>query len=130
MRREIDHALNAVLEPKMQIIAERFCGNDVLQHDLLQRRNGLELRLGPRQVPILDQLRAMHCRPLRHQAESARRKAPPQQSQCLDGDQRLLAGIAHVKVRRLVVAVVHLHNDTEEPADQACVKRLLAEGVQ
>ena len=38
--REIDHALNAVLESKMQaIIAERLCGNDVLQHDLLQRRN-------------------------------------------------------------------------------------------
>ena len=32
MGREIDHALNAVLEPKMQaIIGERFCGNDVLQ---------------------------------------------------------------------------------------------------
>src|ERR1019366_8523864 len=42
MGREIDHALNAVLEPKMQaIIAERLCGNDVLQHGLLQRRNGL-----------------------------------------------------------------------------------------
>src|ERR1700686_853273 len=45
MGREIDHALNAVLELKMQaIIAEHFCGNNVLQHDLLQRRNGLELR--------------------------------------------------------------------------------------
>lgn len=33
MGREIDHALNAVLEPKMQaIIAERSCGNNVLQH--------------------------------------------------------------------------------------------------
>jgi hypothetical protein len=32
---EIDHALNAVLELKMQaIIAERFCGDDILQHDL------------------------------------------------------------------------------------------------
>jgi hypothetical protein len=34
--REIYHALNAVLEPKVQaIIAERFCGNNVHQHDLL-----------------------------------------------------------------------------------------------
>jgi hypothetical protein len=72
MGREIDHALNAILESKMQpIFAERFCGNNVLQHNLLQRRNGLELRLGSRQVPILHQLRAIERRPLRYQAESA-----------------------------------------------------------
>ena len=36
MRREIHHALNAVLEPKAQaIIAECFCANNVHQHDLL-----------------------------------------------------------------------------------------------
>src|ERR1035437_442793 len=79
MGREIDHAFNTVLEPKMHaIIAEYFCGNNVLQHDLLQRRNGLELRLGPRQDPILHQLRAMLRRPLRHQAKCARRKTPSQ----------------------------------------------------
>jgi hypothetical protein len=40
MGREIHHALNAVLEPKVQaIIAERSCANNVHQHDLLQRRN-------------------------------------------------------------------------------------------
>ena len=79
--REIDHALNAIFEPKMQAtIAERFCGNNVLQHDLLQRRNGIELRRVPRQIPILDQL-------------GARRKTSSQQSPCLDGDERLLAGL-------------------------------------
>src|ERR1035437_5892229 len=52
--REIDHATHAVLEPKMQaIIGERFCGNNVHQHDLLQRRNRLELCLAPRPVAIL-----------------------------------------------------------------------------
>jgi hypothetical protein len=61
-------------------IAERFCGNNVLQHDLLQRRNGIELRRVPRQIPILDQL-------------GARRKTSSQQSPCLDGDERLLAGL-------------------------------------
>src|ERR1035438_3382600 len=70
MRREIYHALNAVLEPKMQaIIAERSCANNVHQHDLLQRRNRLKLRLAPRQVPILHQFHAMHRRPLRHRSE-------------------------------------------------------------
>jgi hypothetical protein len=39
VRREINHALNTVLEAKMQaIITERMCGNDVIQHGLLQRR--------------------------------------------------------------------------------------------
>jgi hypothetical protein len=33
----------------------------------------------------------MQRRPLRHQAECARRKPPSRQSQCLDGDERLLA---------------------------------------
>src|ERR1035438_270067 len=81
MGREIYHALNAVLESKVQaIFAERFCANNVHQHDLLQRRNRLELRLAPRQVPILYQFRAMHSRPLRHQPERARRKASSQQS--------------------------------------------------
>jgi hypothetical protein len=85
MGREIDHALNAVLEPRMQaIIADHARGNNVLQHDLLQRRHGFELRLVLRQVPILHQLRAMECRPLRYQSEYARRKMPFQQSQCLE----------------------------------------------
>jgi hypothetical protein len=36
MGREIDHALNAIFEPKMQaMIAERFCGHNVLQHDVV-----------------------------------------------------------------------------------------------
>src|ERR1017187_8186263 len=79
--REIDHALNAIFEPKMQAtIAERFCGNKVLQHDLLHRRNGIELRRVPRQIPILDQL-------------GASRKTSSQQSSCLHGDERLLAGL-------------------------------------
>jgi hypothetical protein len=35
MGREIDHTLSAVLEPKIQaMIAERSCGDDILQHDL------------------------------------------------------------------------------------------------
>src|ERR1022692_2620204 len=90
MGREIYHALNAVLEPKVQaIIAERSCANNVHQHDLLQRRNRLELRLAPRQVPILHQRLAMHRRPLRHQAERARRKASSQKSLCLDGNEGL-----------------------------------------
>ena len=47
MGREIYHALNAVLEPKVQaIIAEGFYANNVHQHDLLQQRNpALKVRL-------------------------------------------------------------------------------------
>src|ERR1035441_1506143 len=64
--REIYHALNAVLESKVQaIIAERFCANNVHQHDLLQRRNRLELRLAPPPGPILHPFHAMQRRPLR-----------------------------------------------------------------
>src|ERR1017187_9818679 len=85
--RDIDPPLNAIFEPKMQAtIPERFCGNNVLQHDLLQRRNGIELRRVPRQIPILDQL-------------GARRKTSSQQGPCLDGDERLLAGLPGGRTR-------------------------------
>jgi hypothetical protein len=92
MGRKVDYSLNAVLESKMQaIIADRFRGNYVLQHSLLQRRNGPKLRLRACQIPILDQIRAMQRRPLSHQAERARGELPSQHGQCLDSDQRLLA---------------------------------------
>src|ERR1019366_7832491 len=47
MGREIYHALNPVLEPYVQaIIADGVCANNVLQQDLLQRRDPtLKLRL-------------------------------------------------------------------------------------
>src|ERR1039458_303472 len=89
--REINHALDAVLEAKMQaMLAESSCGNNVLQHNLLERRNRFELRLGSRQFPVFYQFRATQRRPLRHQAECAGRKVPSQKSQRSDRNERPL----------------------------------------
>ena len=74
---EVNHALNTVLELKVQaIIARRPCGNNIFQHVLLlllKWCNRPELCLGPRQVPVLHQFVAMQCGPLYDQPQRARR---------------------------------------------------------
>jgi hypothetical protein len=44
----------------------------------------------------------------------------------IDGDDSLLARIAHVEVRRFVVGVVHLYDNTEETADLGHVRTIIA----
>ena len=52
---------------------------------LLQRRNGIQPFPGHRQIPILEQLGAMHEGPLQYECRYTRRQFPLQQPEIVDG---------------------------------------------
>src|ERR1039458_8368333 len=84
---------------------------------LLQRRDGLQSRLSPRQVPVFHQFGTVEGSPLDHESQYSGRQMTFQEGQRFDRDQRSLTRVAHMKVRRRMVVVEHLNYDTEEPAD-------------
>jgi len=103
--REINHALDAVLEAKMQaMLAESSCGNNVLQHNLLERRIGLSCASAL--ASFQSSINSARCSAAHSvtKPSGAGRKVPSQKSQRSDRNERPLAGIAHVEVRRLVIA--------------------------
>src|ERR1035437_4527466 len=83
----------------------------------LQRRDILQSRLSPRQVPVFHQFGTVEGRPLDHQSQYSWRQMTLQKGQRFDRDQRSLTRVANMKVWRRMVMVEHPDYDTEEPAD-------------
>src|SRR5580700_5650141 len=85
--------------------------------NLLQWLDRIELRLSAGKCPVFHQFSSVHRGPFGDKSKSARRKISTQDRESLNRNKSSLLRIPDMEMRRIVIGVVHLHNNTEETAD-------------
>lgn len=115
---QIQIPLETVFEAEVDTISLEMANlDDILQHGLPQRLDGPQRGLGSRQSPILHQLPLMDGCPLHDESKRTRRKRALQHRQRFNADERTLASLPDVEVRRGMVVVEHGDDDPKKPTD-------------